>query len=114
MKSDRVRLMHLVDAAEKASAFVVDKTKRDLDSDDQLNFAVVRALEIMGEAAAKLSDRFKETHAEIEWYLMVATRNRLIHGYFDVDTDIIWAILTEDLPSLLPKLRKLLNRLNEK
>lgn len=99
--ADAVRLQHPLDAARKAVAITAGKTRDDLDRDEILALAVVRLLEIVGEAAKHLSDTFRAAHPGIPWRLMAGTRDRLIHGYFDVDLSIVWAIVTEDLPPLI-------------
>jgi uncharacterized protein with HEPN domain len=110
-KSDQIRIRHMVDAAQKALSFTKGRTRRDLDSDDQLALATVRLIEIIGEAAAKITPETREAHPEIPWNDIVGTRNRLIHGYEDVDLNIVWQIVKEDLPDLL---RKLLTIVGEK
>ena len=69
-----------------------------------LVFALVRAIEIVGEAASK---KTREAAADIPWSLIVSMRNRLIHAYFDVDHQVVWKTATEELPQLLPRLRAL-------
>ena len=77
-------------------------------SNDQKSIdAVVRNLEIIGEAANRLPDDFKERHSEIEWYKVVGLRNRIIHEYFGVDLQIIWQIVHADLPELRQALSRI-------
>ena len=77
-------------------------------SDDQKSIdAVVRNLEIIGEAANRVPDEFKENHQEIEWYKIVGLRNRIIHEYFGVDIQIIWQILQKDIPELQDHLSRI-------
>ena len=77
-------------------------------SNDQKSIdAVVRNLEIIGEAANRLPDDFKEKHSNVEWYKVVGLRNRIIHEYFGIDLQIIWQIVHADLPAL----RKTLSRI---
>lgn len=104
---DAVRLRHMLDAADKAVEFSVGKTRKDLDSDEKLALAMVRLLEVFGEAANALSESFKEKHPDVPWWSIIGTRNRLIHGYFDVDLDIVWNIVTVDLPPLVKKFKEL-------
>ncbi len=106
-KSDFVRIQHTLDAAHKIREFIQGKNRVDLESDDLLSFAVVRALEIVGEAVKQISDDVKKAHPQIEWAEIGAARNRLIHGYFDVDLDIVWAIVTKDIPRLISKLERI-------
>lgn len=104
---DRVRFLHMLEAAEKAVKLSKGKTRSDLDRDETLALAVTRLIEIFGEAANHVSDEVRNSHPDIPWQEIIAVRNRLIHGYFDVDWDIIWQILSKDLPSIIPELRKL-------
>jgi uncharacterized protein with HEPN domain len=87
---DLIRLKHMRDAAEEALGFVVDKSRRNLNTDRQLDLALTKSIEIIGEASAKVSAHRKDEWAEIPWRDIVAMRNRLIHAYFDVDLDILW------------------------
>ena len=91
MKSDgdAVRLQHLLDASRKAVSIAEGKQRDDLEQDEILSLALVRLLEIIGEAAKHLSETFRASHPDIPWRLMAGTRDRLIHGYFDVDYDIV-------------------------
>ena len=77
-------------------------------SDRLLNLALVRLLEIIGEAATRVSQEFRNGHPEIPWRSIVGLRNRLIHGYDEVDFGIMWTIINDDLPSLVGSLEILL------
>ena len=72
----------------------------DFSRDQKSIDAVARNLEIMGEAANRLPDEFKESHSEIEWFKIVGLRHRIVHEYFGVDLEIIWRILQKDFPEL--------------
>ena len=67
--------------------------------------ATLRNLELIGEAATRIPEGVRELHPEVPWRLIVATRNRLIHGYLGIDNDTLWSIVVSDVPALLPKLR---------
>jgi uncharacterized protein with HEPN domain len=97
--ADRIRLKHLVDAADAAATFVAGRSREDLDNDLMLQFALVRAVEIVGEAASKVSDEVKSCLA-LPWAAMVGMRNRLVHAYFDVDRDVLWNTVQVSLPLL--------------
>lgn len=97
----------MIEAAETACGFVSGKTRSDLDSDRMLVFALVRAIEIAGEAGSKVSAPTRQVAVDIPWSRIVSMRNRLIHAYFDVDPEIVWKTVTEELPQLLPRLRAL-------
>ena len=105
---DRVRILHMIDAAESVLQFMAERSRADLDSDRMLLFAVVRAVEVIGEAAAKVSDPTRTANPDIPWAAMVGMRNRLIHGYFDIDTEIVWKTVSLEIPTLLPRLRALI------
>ena len=77
-----------------------------------LNYdATVRNLELIGEAATHVPDAVRNANPQLPWRLIIATRNRLIHGYLGIDNDILWSIVRSDIPALLPKLRELRDRL---
>ena len=79
-----------------------------MDSNRTLNLALTRLIEIIGEAANRIPSEIQIQHPEIPWFQMVGARNRLIHGYDNVDFDILWIIVSKDLPNIVGKLEKLL------
>ena len=101
---DETRLKHIREAALEALEMVRDATREDLDTDRKLSLAVVRLLEIIGEAANGLSSEFKLSRTDLPWTGIIGMRNRLIHGYFDLNLDIVWQTIQEDLPFLLENL----------
>jgi uncharacterized protein with HEPN domain len=105
---DMVRLRHMLDAARKAIEFTAGCSIKDLESDEQLSLAVVRLLEVLGEAAKNVSENCRQKNPEISWRQIAGTRDRLIHGYFDIDIDIVWQIVSSDLPELVRHLEKAL------
>ena len=100
-QADLIRLRHMRDATAEALAFAAGKARADLDRDRMLILAIMKDLEIVGEAAGKVSRKTKDHLAAIAWEDIVGMRNRLIHGYFDVDLDVVWETITNDLPQLL-------------
>ena len=84
------------------------RSRADLDTDRMLLFAVVRAIEVVGEAASKLSEEFRAAHPSIPWRAIIGMRNRLIHAYFDIDTQTVWETTTQELPPILNQLRELI------
>ncbi len=104
---DNERLRHMLDAAMQAHEFVSTKHRNDIDSDPMLLFALLKALEIIGEAARGISNEFKETYPEIPWIEIIGMRNRLIHGYFDIEHDVVWDTVINDIPILIDQLKKL-------
>lgn len=103
--NDGVRIRHMVDAAEAALRFVRGRTRADLDRDELLVFGLVRAIEVMGEAAARVSPAGRLEFTDVPWSQVVGMRNRLVHAYFDVDLDILWETVIVAIPELLAKLR---------
>ena len=101
-----VRLRHMLDHAREAVAMAKGKTRSHLDKDRQLNLSLVRLLEIIGEAASRVSKEDCARYPDIPWPDIVGLRNRLIHGYDMVDFDILWQIVTQDLPPLIKALEK--------
>lgn len=106
---ERIRLQHMLDAALKARQFISGRTRADLDSDEMLTLSLTRLLEILGEAAKAVPDEIKQQRPDIPWRQISGMRNRLIHGYYHVDLDIVWAIVTQDLPPLVEALQELLS-----
>jgi uncharacterized protein with HEPN domain len=103
-----IRLRHMLDHAREAVAMASGKTRRQLDTDRQLNLSLVRLLEIVGEAAGRVPGEDRARHPDIPWAEIVGLRNRLIHGYDSVDFDILWQIVSNDLPPLIEALEKAL------
>lgn len=104
---DRVRIRHMIDAAEDVGRFIAGRPRADLDTDRMLLFAVVRAIEIIGEAASKVSEETRSSTPRIAWRAIVGMRNRIVHAYFDVDRDIVWKAAVEEVPALLALLEPL-------
>ena len=106
--TDQVRLQHMLDAARKVQQFTRNSTRKDLDTDEKLSLAIVRLLEICGEAAKAVSLPIKDANPQVPWSQIGRTRDRLIHGYFNVDMDIVWQIVVADIPPLINKVQKIL------
>jgi uncharacterized protein with HEPN domain len=98
----------MLDHAREAVTMTRGSARTDLDIDRRLNLSLVRLLEIVGKAAARVPSEQRILHLDIPWPEIVGLRNRLIHGYDSVDFDILWQIVTEDLPPLIAALEKTL------
>lgn len=105
---DRVRLHHMRDAAREALGFVSGRDRSEWEKDRLLVLALIKSLEMIGEAASRVGDETRRRHADIPWVQIVAMRNRLIHTYYDIDTDRVWATVERDLPELLARLDAIL------
>lgn len=94
----------MLEAAQKASALIEGLTPSDLKGDEIRALALTHPLEILDEAARGVSAETRARYPQIPWAQMAATRDRLIHGYFDVDLDIVWEIVSHDLPPVVGSL----------
>lgn len=101
---DPSRLRHMVDSINNVNQYMEGKTESDLASNSMLFFAVVKNIEIVGEAAYKLTNEFKESHPSTPWRQIVAMRHILVHGYYQVTTSEVFAVYKKDLPVLLAQL----------
>lgn len=100
-RHDEIRLRHMLDAAREAVSFARGRTRGDLDTDRQLVLSLVKDIEIVGEAATRVSEPARRRLPEMPWERIVGMRNRLVHAYFDVNLDIVWKTVREDLPELI-------------
>lgn len=107
-EEDLVRLRHMLDAARQALVFTAGRQREDLDQDTMLLFAVVRAIEIVGEAAAHVGIRGRGLLPEVPWPSVVGMRHRLVHAYFDVDPDRVWDVVSNELSPLITDLERAL------
>jgi uncharacterized protein with HEPN domain len=110
---DLIRIHHMLDAAKEALSFARNKTRGDLDSERMLVLSILKAIEIIGEAASKVTQETREAYTELPWANIIAMRNRLIHVYFDIDLDRVWDTVTDDLPPLIVSLGKIILRENK-
>jgi uncharacterized protein with HEPN domain len=104
---DWVSLRHMLDHAREACGMVQGRNRSDLPTDRSLELSLTRLIEIIGEAATRVSDSTKEKHGEIPWKNIVGMRNRLIHGYDRVDLDVLWDTVEINLPPLIRHLQKI-------
>ena len=105
-KDDLIRIFHMLDAAREALSFMEGKSRTDLNTNRMLVLSLIKDIEIMGEAAAKISQETLKQIPQLPWSKIIGMRNRLIHAYFEVDLDILWKTVIEDIPSLLQELDK--------
>jgi len=98
----------MLNAAQEVRTFIAGKQRADLDADTLLVRGISMSISIIGEAAARTSPAYRAQHSEIPWPQVIGMRNRIIHAYFDIDLDILWTTASEDIPSLIILLEKLL------
>ena len=107
-KTDRERLTHMLNAAEDALQFVADCSYEDFARDRMRQYAVLRSIEIIGEAAANVTPAYRDSQSELPWRDIIGMRHHLVHAYFDVDIILTWKTVEEDLPPLIALLERLL------
>ena len=104
---DAVRIRHMLDYSQEAVALSVGRARPDLDLDRLYNLAMTRLVELIGESATHLSESTRHAHPQIPWPQIIALRNRLIHGYDQINFDILWDIIEIDLPPLIAQLERI-------
>ena len=102
------RVQHMLDYAREAADMAQGRVRADLDTDRMFNLALVRLVEVVGEAASWIESDFRALHPQVPWSDIVATRNRLIHEYDQVDLNRIWRIVQDDIPPLIAQLESII------
>lgn len=108
MRDDTVYLKHIADAINQIEDYLGEKSFEEFTENKMFQDAVVRQLEIIGEASRNLSDDFRGLHPAVPWNQIVGMRNRMAHDYLNVDMEIVWDIITRDLPVLKLRIAELL------
>ena len=98
---DKGRLEHMLTAIDNVFEYTKGITRDDLSKDKILCHAVIYNIQIIGEAAFKLTNEFREDHAEVEWRDIITMRHILVHDYYVVDIKILWNVITEELPAFM-------------
>jgi uncharacterized protein with HEPN domain len=110
LRDDLTRLRHMLDAARRAVRIASRHLRGDLETDEEFELALTKAVEVVGEAASRVSDDCRVRNPEVPWLDVVAMRHRLVHGYFDVNLDTLWNTVTGDLPPLIGQLEIAIKR----
>ena len=105
---DTVYVGHMLDMTRRAVKAIKDKSRDNYDEDDILRMGLTHLVQVIGEAARKVSPTFQGEHPEIPWRRIIGMRHRIVHDYMRVDEDILWQVVTKDLPELLPLLEEIL------
>ena len=111
--NDMIRLRHMLDHAREAVELIAGKEKTELQHNRILELALIRLIEIVGEASAKVSSETHEKYPSIPWPQVIGMRNRLIHGYDSVDLDVLWDTIEVDLPPLIAEIERIIGQAGE-
>lgn len=108
MKEDLVYIYHILTAIADIKEFTEGMTKKDFLKSKMAEHAVVRNIEVMGEASKHLSDRFREKHNDVPWKDIIKMRNKVTHFYFGISYDIVWKVVKRDIPAVEKKLKAII------
>lgn len=113
MKEALPFLLHILNEIEYIQKKTENISYNDLIVDPDLSRSIPRSLEIIGEAVRNLPSEFLDSHPDISWSKIVGMRDKLIHGYFGIKWIVVWSVITQDIPELEPKIRKILEDVSE-
>jgi len=106
-RDDSVYIEHMFDLARRAEAKVAGCSRAAFDADENLRLAVTHLLQVIGEAARRVSEDFQTGHPEVPWKAIIGMRHKVVHDYLDVDEDVVWNTATSELPQLIEMLEPL-------
>lgn len=109
---DRERLQHILAAINRVNRYTKGKTYEDLLADDMMYYAVVKNIEIMGEAANMLTPEFQTAHPETPWKMVKGMRNYIVHEYFQIDSAVVWDVVSKELLTLQQQITHYLSDTN--
>ncbi|MFC1793469.1 DUF86 domain-containing protein [Planctomycetota bacterium] len=108
MRDDRERLLDIREAIENIQKYAV-RGKNAFSEDELIQTWILHHIQILGEAAARISDEFQEQHPDIPWFKIVGMRNILVHGYFKIDVNAVWSVVENDLTTLDDQIKHILD-----
>lgn len=106
---DKGRLEHILQAVERIKRYTKGKSFNDFVSDDMMYYAVVKNIEILGEASHMLTEEFRNSHPDTPWKQVSGMRNYIVHEYYQVDNTVVWDVIMNDLPNLESQIVKYLS-----
>ncbi len=112
-KKDVVYILHIRDAIDLILEYTKDLNMKDFNSKRVIQDAVIRRIAIIGEAVKNISTNFREKYSEIAWKKIAGMRDKVIHGYFNVDIDRVWAVIIKDIPVLKREIEEIINEEKE-
>lgn len=107
MKDDRIYIEHILQSIERIGSYIFGKDQQEFSEDNLTQDAVIRQLEIIGEATKRISPALRDINPDVPWQDMAGMRDILIHNYIDVDTDIVWKTASESIPELKKLLKNI-------
>lgn len=107
-RNERVTLEQMLEAAQRIRALARAHTRESFEADEVAHLALLHLIQRLGEAASRLSADFRADHPEFPWAEMIGMRNRIVHGYDDLDTEIVWRVATEDIEPVVAALERAL------
>jgi uncharacterized protein with HEPN domain len=107
-RDDRVTVAQMLDAVRRIRAVIRGRTRDAFETDEIRQLALLHLIQVLGETASRTTAAFRDAHPELPWAQMVGMRNRIVHGYGDVDPDIVWRVATEDVEPVLAALERML------
>ena len=106
---DKERLEHILSAIDRIQRYTVGKSYQDLTADDMMYYAVVKNIEIIGEAANMLTPIFQQSHPETPWKMVKGMRNYIVHEYFQIDDIVVWDVIKNNIPELREQILRYLS-----
>ena len=110
VEDNPTRIKHIYDACKEIIQFTNNTSKTQFEDNRILAYASVHLIEIIGEAASLVTSELKQKYSTIPWKHLIGMRNRLIHGYFDIDLNIVWQTIKDDIPNLLVEIKNIINQ----
>ena len=111
---DRLHLLHMRDAAQWARDGAIGHSRNDLDTDRHFQLGLVKAVELVGECASRISDELRAQQPHIPWTKIISMRNVLVHNYWRVERDTVWNVVHNDIPALITELERLIELENQR
>ena len=109
---DKMRLEHIAEAIQRLQTHAGDLSEEELEADVLRYYGIVKNIEIIGEAARMLTDQFKEAHPEVEWRSIGDMRNFLVHEYFQVDSEVVFSVIHNEIPELQNHISRYLSEID--
>jgi uncharacterized protein with HEPN domain len=109
-RDDRLTVQQMLHTVRRIRAIVHGQTREAFDADEVRQLALLHLIQVLGEAASRTAAAYRDAHPELPWTQMIGMRNRIVHGYDDVDPDIVWRVATEDVEPVLAVLERMVAR----